>query len=70
VKRCATALPLLDDVGDDVTAEIALRFRIGRIAAQLFEQELRLEHVDAHRSERMIGIAGDARRIGGLFDER
>src|SRR5215510_6357830 len=35
-------LTVLDDVGDDVLAEVSARPRFGRVAAELLHQELRL----------------------------
>ena len=62
-------LPVLDDVGDDVLAEIAGRFRLLGVAAKLIHEELRLEHIDAHRGECVVRSVGDAGRIGRLLDE-
>ena len=60
---------VLDEVGDDVLAEIARGTgRVG-VAAQLLDQELRAEDVDAEAGERDVGLARNRRRIGRLFDE-
>ena len=68
-KRWATALPLLDEVGNDVLAEIVGRVGIGGVAAELVEQELALEDVDAHGGERHVRLVGHAGRILRLFEE-
>ena len=60
---------VLDDVGNDVLAEVAAGIRVGRIALQAVDQEFRVEDIDAHRGESEIGIAWDTRRIGRLLDE-
>lgn len=39
---------VLDDIGDDVLAEIVRRVRVGGIAAQFVEQEFRIEDIDTH----------------------
>ena len=46
-----------------------LEFGIGGVAAQLLEQEVRVEDVDAHAGQRQVGLARHARRIGRLFQE-
>ena len=61
---------MLDQIGNDVLAEIPVRTGRGRIAPQLLEQKLRVEDVDPHAGQRHVRIAWDARRIGGLFQER
>jgi hypothetical protein len=60
---------VLDDIGDDVLAEVARRPLGGGVAAQLLHQEARLEHVDTHRCERIVRLVRDARRVLGLLDE-
>ncbi len=60
---------MLDDIGDEIAAEIVLRGFVGGILAQQIGEEFGAENIDAHRGEGEFGIAGDARRIGGLFDE-
>ena len=60
---------MLDDIGDDIAAEIALAVGIVRIAAQLLEQELGGEDVDAHGGERDVRLARHGRRIGRLFQK-
>ncbi|PAV92443.1 hypothetical protein WR25_20465 [Diploscapter pachys] len=62
-------LAVLDEVRNDVLAEIARGARRVGVAAQLFDQELRAEDVDAEAGERDVGLARDRRRIGRLFDE-
>ena len=61
---------VLDQIGDDVLAEIPVRSGRFRIAPQLLEQEPGVEHIDAHAGERHVRLVGHARRIGGLFQER
>ena len=60
---------VLDDVGDNVLAEVAAGIGRRGIAAQLLHQELGLEHIDAHRGQRVVRLVGDAGRIGRLLDE-
>ena len=60
---------VLDDVGDDVLAEIVARMRVGGVAAHLVDQEPRVEGVDAHARERLVGIAGNMRRVRRLLHE-
>lgn len=62
-------LTVLDDIGDDVLAEVAARGRVGGVAAQRIEQELGVEDVDAHRGEGEIRLVGNGRRVGRLLDE-
>ena len=59
-----------DEIGDDVLAEVVRRIRIGGVAAQLIDQELGLEHVDAHAAQRGVRIAGHRRRVLRLLEER
>ena len=60
---------VLDDIGDDVLAEIVARIRVRRVALQEIDEEGRLEHIDAHAAERDLRFAGHGRRILGLFEE-
>ena len=60
---------VLDDIGDDVLAEVAARAFGRGVAAQLLHQEPRLEHVDAHRGQRHVRLVGNARRVLRLLDE-
>ena len=61
---------VLDDMRDDVLAEVVARVRIGGVAPELVEQEFRLEHVDAHAGERCVGPARHRGRVGRLLQER
>ena len=61
---------MLDDVGNDVLAEIVSGMWVGRVASQLIEQKRGIEHVDAHAGERHGGLARHRRRVLRLFDER
>ncbi|MCY1541055.1 hypothetical protein D9M68_767280 [compost metagenome] len=60
---------VLDDVGNDVLAEVAARAFGGCVATKLFHQEARLEHIDAHGGQRHVRLVRNTRRILGLFDE-
>ena len=62
-------LAVLDDVGDQVLAEVAAGAGGRGVAAQQVGEELGAEDVDAHRGQRHVGLAGDAGRVGGLLDE-
>jgi hypothetical protein len=62
-------LAVLDDVRDHVPAEVPPRMRIGGVAAQFLEQEIGVEHVDAHGGQREVRVAGNAGRVFRLFDE-
>ena len=62
-------LPVLDEVGDDVLAEIVARIRIRGVALEQVDQERSLEHIDAHAAERDVGLAGHRRGILRLFEE-
>ena len=44
--------------------------RIGGVAAELVEQEVRVEHVDAHARERHVGPSPHRRRLLRLFNKR
>ncbi len=55
--------------GNDVLAEIVAGMRVGGIVAQHIEQELGLEHVDAHAGQRQVGVVGHARRLGRFLQE-
>ena len=58
-----------DEIGNDVLAEVVGRIRVGRVAVQLLDQELGLEHIDAHAAQRGVGLAGHRRRVLRLFEE-
>ena len=60
---------VLDQVGNDVLAEIVARIRIGGVALQLLDQELGVEDIDAHAGERDVGLAGHRRRVLRLLQE-
>ena len=62
-------LAVLHDRRDQILAEIVGGVRVGGVLAQEVEQEFGVEHVDAHRGERHVGLAGHRRRILGLFEE-
>src|SRR3546814_9959986 len=68
-KAVVDGLAMLDDVRDDVAAEIALAVRIVSVAAQFLDQKGRAEDVDAHGRQRHAGAAGNVRRLLRLFDE-
>ncbi len=61
---------VLDDVRNNVLAEVVARVLVGGIAAQFLEQEFGVEHIDAHRRQRHVRLVRHGRRILGLFDER
>src|SRR3546814_1028636 len=61
-KAVGDGLAMLDDVRDDVAAEIALAVRIVSVAAQFLDQKGRAEDVDAHGRQRHAGAAGNVRR--------
>ena len=63
-------LAVLDEVRDDVLAEIARRSRRLGIAAEFVEQQFGVKDVDPHRCQRDVRVAGDRGRVGGLLDER
>ena len=60
-------LAVLDEIRNDVLAEVVGRVGVRRITPQLVQQELRLENIDAHAGERSVGLSGHRRRILGLF---
>src|SRR3546814_16443571 len=68
-KAVVDGLAMLDDVRDDVAAEIALAVRIVSVAAQFLDQKGRAEDVDAHGRQRHAGAAGNVRRLLRLFEE-
>ncbi len=49
---------VLDEVGNDVLAEIMARIRIGGIALEKIDQERRLEDIDAHAASATSGLPG------------
>jgi len=61
--------PLLDQVREDVLAEVVRAVAVGGVALELLEQEVAVEHVDAHGGERGVGPPGHGRRVPGLLDE-
>jgi hypothetical protein len=56
-------------VGNDVLAEIVFRMGIVGIPHQLLEQEGGVEHVDAHGTQRHVGVAGHGRGLVRLLGE-
>ena len=62
-------LAVLDDVGDQVIAEIMAGIGVFGILDQQGAQEIPVEDIDAHRSQGMIRIAGDRGRVFRLFQK-
>ena len=62
-------LAVLDEVRDEVLAEVVIRIRIRRIPAELVDQETGLEDVDAHGGQGVVGVARNAGRVGRLLEE-
>ncbi len=60
---------VLDDVGDEVLAEVAARPRRLGVAPEQVGKKPGPEDVDAHRGQRHVGLAGNAGRVGRLLDE-
>ena len=56
-----------DHSREDVVAEVVAAERIGRVAAELFEEEVGGETIDAHRRQRQVRRAGHRRRVGHLL---
>ena len=59
----------IDDRRNDIPAEIMRTVRIGRIPAELFEQESGREDVDAHGCQAMLVVAGNRLRLVRLLLE-
>ena len=55
--------------GDDVPAEVVRAIGQRRVFAQLVEQKVGVEHVNAHRRQAVLRIAGNRLRLGRLFLE-
>jgi hypothetical protein len=49
---------VLDDVGDDVLAEIVTRIPIRCVGLEKIDEERGLEHIDPHAAERDVWFAG------------
>ena len=62
-------LAVLDDVRNDVLAEIVAGILVGGVATQFVEQEFGVEHVDAHRGQRHVRLVRHRRRMGRLLDK-
>ena len=63
-------LAVLHQIRDQVLAEVAAGVRVGGVAAQLVEQELGGEHVDAHAGQRHVRLVRHAWRILWFLEER
>ena len=57
------------DVGNDVLAEVAAGALGQGVAFELFEKEFGVEDIDTHRRQCAVRVAGNGRRVLGLFDE-
>ncbi len=60
---------VLDDVRNDVIAEIVAGIVVLAVLDEQAAQEGPVEDIDAHRGQRMVGVAGDRRRVFRFFQE-
>ena len=63
-------LAVLDQIRDQVLAEVAARVRIVGVALELVDQEIGVEDVDPHARQRLVRAARLGGRILRLLDER
>ncbi len=58
-----------NDRGDDVLAEVVGTFGNRRVAAEFLEEEIRVEHIDAHVGQAVVGRTRHGVGGFGLFEE-
>ena len=61
---------VLDQVGDDVAADVVPARVVVGVLAQRVDQDVGVEHVVAHGRVAHVRVARHRRRVGGLFQER